>query len=395
MKLLISSMFFFSSLFLKAQEIPFTIIGNIKGNETFKYAYCFNSQYQLIAIEKINNGSFEIHSKYNTNNPNIKRFGSLPNISIYLSNLDKWPTDTRFSRRKQYQCTVFLSDTIKVLYDSDKKLFSLGNSSENLLQNHFEGIYSDYRNKRDSIYQLIDQMISPDDKKREQKIFEERQLFFKAVKEIAKLCEDNPDSEVSIFNFSPVIYEQQMPGDSVLKYYDKFSSRIKNSVYGKYTFKDVEDKLKTEAIMANPTITVGMKMPTFILPNENGEQITTTSKLGQYTLIDFWASWCVPCRKESPNLINAFKQYQKDGFKVITVSLDEKKEKAAWLKAIKTDGMDSLTNLLNDDLTSDIVRVLKIAAIPQNYLLDKDGTVISVNLRGEMLNEKLKSLFGK
>ena len=394
MKFFALILIFTCSLALRAQQRSFVIAGTIKGDETFRYAYCFDSQYKLIAKKVVNDRSFEIQGIYNMDNPSIRRFGSLPAVNIYLSNLDELPLDEKFGNRQKNQCRAFLSDTITVLYDSNKKAFKLGNSAENLLQTKFEKIYSNYRNERDITHLVIEQTQLKEAEKIDKKILKSRTLFFKATQQVAKLCEINYDNEVSMMNFSSVIYEQLMPGDSVLKYFNQFSPRLKNSVRGKYLFKDVADKLRSEKVMGAPPVVVGMKMPSFTLPNTKGDQVLSTSKYGRYTLIDFWASWCIPCRKESPNLINAVKRFQENGFEVITVSIDEIKDKPAWQKAVKDDGMGSLVNLLNDDLTSNIVSLLKIVAIPQNFLLDKDGTVIAVNLRGEMLNEKLKSLFG-
>jgi thiol-disulfide isomerase/thioredoxin len=107
-------------------------------------------------------------------------------------------------------------------------------------------------------------------------------------------------------------------------------------------------------------------------------------------LIDFWASWCRPCREENPNVVNAFKKYASKNFTVLGVSLDQ--AKPAWISAIK---MDGLTWTHISDLKgwqNDVAGMFHITSIPQNLLIDPQGKIIAKNLRGEALDSKLESL---
>ncbi len=141
------------------------------------------------------------------------------------------------------------------------------------------------------------------------------------------------------------------------------------------------------AIMAKTAIGAS---PDFAIADTSGRILQLSSLRGKYVLVDFWASWCAPCRKENPNVVAAYQKYHSQGFDIVGVSLDTKKD--AWMKAIAKDGLD--WNHVSDlhGWESAIVKELGIRAVPANFLLDKDGKVIANNLRGEALLEKLGTL---
>lgn len=132
--------------------------------------------------------------------------------------------------------------------------------------------------------------------------------------------------------------------------------------------------------------------PSFAMPDKNGKMIKTQDFAGRFLLVDFWASWCGPCRKENPNLVKAYAVYHSKGFEILSVSLDDKKD--SWLKAITADGL-GWTHV--SDLKAwkcPLVEEYGIKSIPMNFLLDHNGKVIARDLRGEELEKFLSKLLG-
>lgn len=138
-------------------------------------------------------------------------------------------------------------------------------------------------------------------------------------------------------------------------------------------------------------IAIGKPAPELRLPDVNGNPIALSSLKGQYVLLDFWASWCGPCRKENPFVVKAYNQYKDKGFTIYGVSLD--KEKAPWVEAIAKDGLN-WTQVSELKYWSTVaVQLYRIEAIPSNFLIDKDGIIIAKDLYGAELEEYLKKLF--
>ena len=132
--------------------------------------------------------------------------------------------------------------------------------------------------------------------------------------------------------------------------------------------------------------------PEIALNNPDGKQIKLSSLRGQYVLIDFWASWCAPCRKELPNVVKLYNQYKSKGFTVYSVSLD--KDIAAWKKAIQDDKLtwpSHVSDLLGWE--SELPTLYGFQGIPHTVLIDKEGKIIESGLRGESLEQKLKEIF--
>jgi thiol-disulfide isomerase/thioredoxin len=135
-----------------------------------------------------------------------------------------------------------------------------------------------------------------------------------------------------------------------------------------------------------------MSAPEISLPDPTGKTRSLSSLKGKYVLIDFWASWCGPCKTEMPNVIAAYNKYKNKGFTVFSVSLDEDKNK--WQEGIKTFGM-SWPDQVNEALgwKSNLPQLYQFDGIPYTVLVNPDGKIIGTNLRGQKLQDKLAQIF--
>jgi thiol-disulfide isomerase/thioredoxin len=215
-----------------------------------------------------------------------------------------------------------------------------------------------------------------------------------------KYIDDNLKSLVSLV----ALYQQVAPSVYVLNPVKdlKYFLKVDSSMFSRYpNFEPVislHDQVKELSSKVNgstnpaPASASGTLAPDISLPTPQGDTIKLSSTRGSVVLLDFWASWCAPCRKESPNLLNAYNMYHKKGFQIYQVSLDKTKD--AWVKGIQDDHLEKWIHV-SDVLywNSIVVPLYKVESIPCNYLLDKEGRIIASNLRGEQLQIKLAELF--
>jgi peroxiredoxin len=137
---------------------------------------------------------------------------------------------------------------------------------------------------------------------------------------------------------------------------------------------------------------VGKQAPDFALPDVNGKEVKLSSFKGKYVLVDFWASWCKPCRAENPNVVSAYQQYKDKNFTVLGVSLDRPGGKDDWIKAIKADKLDWTHVSDLQFWNSSVIPLYKFDGIPFNVLVDPEGKVIAEALRGPKLEARLAEL---
>ncbi|WP_158559222.1 TlpA disulfide reductase family protein [Deminuibacter soli] len=156
-------------------------------------------------------------------------------------------------------------------------------------------------------------------------------------------------------------------------------------------YETVQGKEVAERIAILSRIVPGKTAPLFVQNDVNGNPVSLASYKGKYVLIEFWASWCHPCRGESPNLLKQYKHFNSKGFEILSVSLDHVKDN--WTAAIAKDGLLWTQVCDLKGWKNDVASLYGIQAVPANFLVDPTGKIVAVDLRGEALEKKLTELY--
>ncbi|PJR04571.1 TlpA disulfide reductase family protein [Avrilella dinanensis] len=214
-----------------------------------------------------------------------------------------------------------------------------------------------------------------------------REEYMKIADELGEVSKNfvkNNKNFASLMMLSQLHQNKQITDEELIEIYNGMDDSLKATKVGK----DIQELVNNAAKLA-----IGQPAPDFSAPTPEGTEESLKENLGKVTVIDFWAAWCGPCRKENPNVVRIYEKYKDQGLSIIGVSLD--RDKDAWLKAIADDGL-TWTQISNLAYFSDpIAKEYNINAIPATFILDADGNIAAKDLRGQELEDKIAELLAK
>lgn len=366
----------------KVGENEFLITGNIENAKNGQTVILEkqDEKGQLVPVDtvKIENGKFEL--KGNVTEPSFHllqiqdKEGKIPFIlengeikvivdkdSIHKSKISGTYNNDEFSK--------FNIEMVKVQKEFQKKMMAFQQANMQKMQSA--------QQKKDTL--AINQLM-----KEYQKIEKEGAKFY------INYAESHPKAFISSVILDGMLNGPETDVEKIKKIYNNLEESLKNTKIGK-SVKSKLDKLNAPSLLNSPE--VGNVAPDFKAPNPEGKVISLKESLGKVTIIDFWASWCGPCRAENPNVVALYKEFHSKGLNIIGVSLDEDKDK--WKAAISKDHLmwTQISNLKEWD--EPIASLYNVKSIPATFILDAKGTIVAKDLRGEELKAKIQSLLNK
>lgn len=214
------------------------------------------------------------------------------------------------------------------------------------------------------------------------KIKKEYKNFQNDMNDYSKtFIKNNPDAFISVLLLENFLMREYIPATEIKSFYDKLDKKLVNT-------KSAQNIKKTLDLML--AVVVGKPAPKFSAKSPEGKLISLDESLGKVTIVDFWASWCAPCRKENPNVVALYNEYHSKGLNIIGVSLDQDATK--WKDAIAKDKL-SWTHVSNLKYWDEpIGKQYGISSIPATFILDAKGNIVAKDLRGDALRAKVKEL---
>jgi peroxiredoxin len=200
-----------------------------------------------------------------------------------------------------------------------------------------------------------------------------------------RFIQENPNSPI-VFHVMDRLAGWKMDADKMEPLFNMIGVQQKSTWSGQAFQKRLQAAAQTR---------IGAKAPDLVQPDTSGKMIALSAFKGRFLLLDFWASWCFPCRQENANLVEAYKTYKEKGFEILSVSLDKSGQRSSWIAAIRQDRMNWTNVSELNEFNSSAAKQYGIVAIPRNFLINPEGIIIAADLRGADLEKKLAEIFNK
>lgn len=363
MKYLVLFLLMSASLF--SQEKSFTINANVKGAKNDSYLYM---------LHKYNEELFTDSAKVQNEKASFK--GKLKEPNMY------WLS----ARKNGSTALIFFVDGGKVEINGHVDSLPVARVKAGETQADYMAsldLINKWNTKRSGLIQRHNMYTQMGNNEATKLILDTAQMDErKYAQSLVDFIKKHPNSNVGGY----LIFSAQFDWPQISEYdamYNALGEKVKKGKFG---------KLALEKITTMKGTTVGYPAIDFTQADVNGKNVSLSSYKGKYVLVDFWASWCGPCRRENPNVVAAYQKYKSKGFDILGVSFDENKDK--WLAAIEK---DQLTWTQVSDLkgwANAAGKIYGVQSIPFNLLLDKEGKIVAKGLRGAELEAKLAELMG-
>lgn len=374
-KLLISALALLP--FAALAQKPYTLNGNVKNLKAGDKVYLvYNAAGANVTDSAmVTNGSFMFKGTLDkpvrgnlflNTNPYVNRpekGAVLDVLALYLE-----PGNLKVAATDSLKNAVITGSAINA---DNKKLEEMSKS----ITAKMAAINSEYANLSDSL-------------KKDEKIMEDLQGRYEKAAAglppiIMRFAKSNPNSYISLTSLMQLASDPDQAAEAQ-KAFNSLNPTLKESADGKKLGQLFDAASKTA---------VGVIAMNFTQNDVNGKPVSLSDFKGKYVLVDFWASWCGPCRQENPNLVAAFNKFKDKGFTVLGVSLDQPGKKDAWVKAIADDKLDWAQVSDLKFWGNEVAVMYGIRSIPANFLIDPTGKIIGKGLRGQALEDKLQEVF--